>query len=78
MSNLPESTVYGGPISKTAVKRVTLRYLAQKYAAGQVCFLDSPPIKSSFCETLSRFFRDRLLIVYAAKKSPEPFRTNPY
>ncbi|CAM6097408.1 unnamed protein product [Calypogeia fissa] len=35
MSNLPETTVYGGPISQTAVKRVTLRHLLKKYTSGQ-------------------------------------------
>ncbi|BBN13320.1 3-methyl-2-oxobutanoate hydroxymethyltransferase [Marchantia polymorpha subsp. ruderalis] len=31
-SNLPETTIYGGPVSQSAVKRFTLRQLMQKYA----------------------------------------------
>lgn len=35
MSNLPESTVYGGPKSKSPWKRVTLRHLEAKYQSNQ-------------------------------------------
>lgn len=35
MSNLPESTVYGGPKSKSPWKRVTLRNLNVKYEMKQ-------------------------------------------
>lgn len=35
MSNLPESTVYGGPKSKSPWKRVTLRHLNVKYDTKQ-------------------------------------------
>ncbi|KAG0585026.1 hypothetical protein KC19_3G252000 [Ceratodon purpureus] len=35
MSNLPESTVYGGPKSKSPWKRVTLRHLEAKYLTNQ-------------------------------------------
>ena len=35
MSNLPESTVYGGPKSKSPWKRVTLRHLEAKYQTNQ-------------------------------------------
>jgi len=33
-SNLPENTVYGGPVDKSPLKRVTLRSLTDKYVAG--------------------------------------------
>jgi len=35
MSNLPETTVYGGPKSKSPWKRVTLRHLEAKYHSNQ-------------------------------------------
>ena len=60
MSNLPESTVYGGPKSKSPWKRVTLRHLEAKYLTNQpitmVTAYDYPSgqaIDQSTCDALT-------------------------
>ena len=35
MSNLLESTIYGGPSSQSPWKRINLKHLSEKYAKGE-------------------------------------------